>query len=444
VAGPLPCARNSPNVSPHHLDVLKDLLRSAVLVSIVGVLLTAALICFACGGEGRTQRPTDKTSLASRLLPGPERLAAAPADLRQRMALTPLAFFRFVNQAWMHEVCEAFAPDLRALPAVRLHGDAHVEQYAVTDTARGLDDFDDSARGPAVFDIVRFIGSLELTTRERGWEASRAAIIDDFFNGYRRALMDPSYLPSDPIVVTRLRMKSGMSTVEYLQWVDSLMEPLPTQETARVNATWEQIAALVTRTNPEFTSSFLTRKKMGMLHLGIGSALDRKILIHIEGATTAPDDDVVLEAKELSPMRPERCISVPPSAEVYRIVEGLNQIGRIRHRMVLAIPALADAAPEQRGWWVKTWDRAYRELHIADLASADELREVAHDVGAQLGSSNLLETPKGLSQQKRLVELNAVKLLEPKIRKVSDNLTLAVLEAWEHFRTITRADGVRF
>ena len=181
-----------------------------------------------------------------------------------------------------------------------------------------------------------------------------------------------------------------------------------------------------------------------MLHLGIGSALDRKILVHIEGATTAPDDDVVLEAKELSPMRPERCISVPPSAEVYRIVEGLNQIGRITHRMVLAIPALADAAPEQRGWWVKTWDRAYRELHIADLASADELREVAHDVGAQLGSSNLLETPKGLSQQKRLVELNAVKLLEPKIRKVSDDLTLAVLEAWEHFRTITRADGVRF
>ena len=40
--------------------------------------------------------------------------------------------------------------DLEGLPVVRLHGDAHVEQFAFTNDAWGLDDFDDSARGPAL------------------------------------------------------------------------------------------------------------------------------------------------------------------------------------------------------------------------------------------------------------------------------------------------------
>jgi uncharacterized protein (DUF2252 family) len=53
------------------------------------------------------------------------------------------------------------------MPTARLHGDAHVEQYAVSATSRGIDDFDDSSTGPAVVDIVRFLGSLELTARAR-------------------------------------------------------------------------------------------------------------------------------------------------------------------------------------------------------------------------------------------------------------------------------------
>jgi uncharacterized protein (DUF2252 family) len=37
----------------------------------------------------------------------------------------------------------------------------------VSATSRGIDDFDDSSTGPAVVDIVRFLGSLELTARAR-------------------------------------------------------------------------------------------------------------------------------------------------------------------------------------------------------------------------------------------------------------------------------------
>ena len=42
------------------------------------------------------------------------------------------------------------------MPTVTLHGDPHLEQYAVTDAGRGLTDFDDASKGPAILDLVRF------------------------------------------------------------------------------------------------------------------------------------------------------------------------------------------------------------------------------------------------------------------------------------------------
>jgi hypothetical protein len=400
------------------------------------VLLLIALAPLACGRNHTG--PARRDGADVRLLPDSARLAAAPDDLRRRIAVSPLAMFRFVNQAWAHEVCEAFGPDLATLPGVRLHGDAHVEQYAVTSTARGLDDFDDSARGPSVLDIVRFLGSVELTTYERGWEKSNPAILDSFFAAYRRALADSTYLPADPAVVARLRAKAIPTAVEYLDWVDRQMEPLTGDDREMMNVAWSRVEAYASRSAPEFTPAFLKIKKMGRLRRGIGSALARKVLIRIEGPSPAADDDVVLEAKEVSPLRSERCITVPPTAEVYRVVEGLTLIGRLPNRLVIALPAPADAVAESRGWWIKTWDRTYSELEVDDLASSEELREVTIDVGAQLGSTNLRETPEPVAEQKRLAEHDALGRLEPKIREVTHALTLAAIDAWREFKSASR------
>jgi len=83
----------------------------------------------------------------------PEGSARLPAEFMQLLQTNPYAFFRFVNRPWASRVCDAFGRDRDALVKVRLHGDAHVEQYAFTDTAYGLDDFDDTAEGPAVIDL---------------------------------------------------------------------------------------------------------------------------------------------------------------------------------------------------------------------------------------------------------------------------------------------------
>ncbi len=70
------------------------------------------------------------------LRPLPEALAAASPELVDRLRADSFTYFRFINRTWTARVCEALA-DLTDAPTVRLHGDAHVEQFAVTKDAWG-------------------------------------------------------------------------------------------------------------------------------------------------------------------------------------------------------------------------------------------------------------------------------------------------------------------
>jgi uncharacterized protein (DUF2252 family) len=356
-------------------------------------------------------------------------------ELRARLAATPMAFFRFVNEAWTREVCEAFQAETGQLPTARLHGDAHVEQYAVTATARGLDDFDDSARGPAIIDIVRFLGSLELAAAQRGWTASLPQTIDAFLAGYRQGLENPSYLPPDPAVVVRIRGAAVRSQEAFLSWTDSLMQPLAGEELARADTIWRRVSAVASDVDPAFTPEFMALKKVGWLRMGIGSALTPKLLIRIEGPTPDLDDDIVLEGKQMLEFRNDSCVSLPANVAAFRVVQGIRQIGRLQPPFLLALPAIEDARADPRDWWATAWDRSYTEVTIADLDSPQDLRELAHDAGAQLGSSNLAEAPGAEADQHRGAELQAITRLEPRIRQVAHDLTSALLQAWESFRT---------
>src|SRR5262249_11837602 len=140
--------------------------------------LTLAIVCIVL-----TARP----SARGQLRPLPTALARASSELLDRLRADPFTYFRVVNRSWAARVCET-PGDVSDVPIMRLHGDAHVEQFALTKDAWGLDDFDDSARGPAFVDIVRFLGSVDLATRQRGWARDRDALWERFFQGYRAGL----------------------------------------------------------------------------------------------------------------------------------------------------------------------------------------------------------------------------------------------------------------
>jgi uncharacterized protein DUF2252 len=152
----------------------------------VAVVLAVALTAVAC-------RPPE-------LKPEADVLAVASPELLARMRATPHDYFRFINHEWTARVCDLFAGDIPHLPTVQLHGDAHVEQYALTSDEWGLDDFDDSTRGPALVDILRFLGSIELAAQQRGWSGDRDRLVDRFFCRVSTRTVDA---PRPPIAARR-------------------------------------------------------------------------------------------------------------------------------------------------------------------------------------------------------------------------------------------------
>ena len=398
-------------------------------------LLVSALALASCATSVAPPSTPTPSRAVERFQREWSRVEDGPSELRITLTARPLAFFRFVNQVWTDEVCTAFADQISQVPTARLHGDAHIEQYAVTAQARGLDDFDDSSRGPALVDATRFMGSLELATAQRGWQSSLDEIESAFLTGYRRALEDPTYMPVDPQVVRRIRAEPVKSRPAFLAWADALMEPLSARELSQLEGAWPSVQRFAVRGNPDATPSFLRRKAVGWLHMGIGSALTPKLLIRIEGATTDDDDDLILEAKQVGPFESGACVSIPRESELSRVVEGIRQIGRLPQLILVALPGLVGNDPDARGWWVKSWDHTFIEVGVDDYQSPGQLREVAEDVGVQLGSSNLVGPAGQVPADQRRRELDAITRLAPRMRQVAHELAMAVDEAWKRGRS---------
>jgi hypothetical protein len=116
---------------------------------------------------------------AARLLVEESDLGPQAQKLLENLKSDPFVYFRFINRLWAQATCQGLGAALGTLPDVHLHGDAHVVQYAYTFTDHGLEDLDDSISGPAALDIVRFLGSVDLATRFRGWTDQRESLLDE-------------------------------------------------------------------------------------------------------------------------------------------------------------------------------------------------------------------------------------------------------------------------
>jgi uncharacterized protein (DUF2252 family) len=126
-------------------------------------------------------------------------------DLLQRILATPHGYFRFINIRFSNEVCRRFKNSMTNAPALNLHGDAHLEQYAITDLGRGLTDYDDSSTGPGIVDLMRFGVSLNLACSEKGWEDLDGKLFDKLLLGYRNALENPNVAAPEPTIVKKIQ-----------------------------------------------------------------------------------------------------------------------------------------------------------------------------------------------------------------------------------------------
>jgi hypothetical protein len=368
----------------------------------------------------------------------PQSLERATPELIKRLRADPYDYFRFVNRSWIGRVCDDFARDLEGLPVVRLHGDAHVEQFAFTNDAWGLDDFDDSARGPAIVDIVRFLGSIDLVARQRSWEKDRDRLFDRFVEGYKRGLAEPAYLPPPPDIVRRLRAQAPPTRAAFLAWGETKMQPMADASIKAVVAGMEVVARIMQGERPDLAPGYFRVVRAGWLSSGVGSAVSQKILIRVQGPSDDPADDELLEAKKIEDLLGIGCLKTPTVQPTLRIIDGSKQLGRLKYSILVAGPELFIPEVMARGqrlqdWWIRSLDPSYRQVSLTDLQSAGDLAAISYDAGVQLGAGRLQDQTVLLSAYDRKRLSVAAAKLEKRYRQEASRLVDDLLRGWHEF-----------
>lgn len=371
-------------------------------------------------------------SARGQLRPDPVALRSVPSELIDRLRADPFTYFRFINRRWTDRVCEAFA-DVPDVPIVRLHGDAHVEQFALTKDTWGLADFDDSARGPAFVDVVRYLGSIDLAVRQRGWTNRRDALWDQFLKGYRQGLSRPDDPPHEPDIVRRLRDQVPRSRAAFLVLAEQQMQPMNEMEAKSVVSGMAAFERFMRPERPDLAPGYFAVVRAGWLRIGVGSAAMRKVLIRVQGPTAGGEDDAVLEAKEVANLDGVSCLEGRTLPRPLRIIDGTRQLGRLKHDILavgptLLIPAAADRAEHWLDWWLSSWEPSYREIRVGDLRSAADLSDLVYDSGVQLGAGEAQDV--SVRQQ----ALSSVERLESRLRKETSTIVGELLAGWSELR----------
>ena len=367
-----------------------------------------------------------------------ESLEHAPSDLIGRLRADPYNYFRFVNRPWIARVCDDFSRDLEGLPVVRLHGDAHVEQFAFTNDAWGLDDFDDSARGLAVVDITRFLGSIDLVARQRSWEKDRDRLFDRFVQGYKRGLAAPDYLPPPPDIVGRLRAQAPATRAAFLAWGESKMQPLSDASMKALVAAIEAVARVVLRERSDLTPEYFRVVRAGWVQSGVGSGVLPKIMVRVRGPSDDPADDELLEAKKTGDLGSLRCIKTPTDQPTFRIIDGSKQMGRLKYDILaagpeLVIPEVMATGERLQDWWIRSLDPSYRQIRLTELQSIGDLAAISYDAGVQLGSGRLQDKTVTLSEYDRKRLSAAAVKLEKRYRQEAVKLVDELFLGWREF-----------
>ena len=235
------------------------MVRRAILASLVCALVSASACRTAAGSfpppQPASTSPPGDDIFNLQLTKTQLRANGASEALIDKIGASAFRYFRAMAEPFKHRTCEAFR-DLRwRLPSGAVHGDAHLEQFVVTDEDFGLADFDNAGYGPAIVDLVRYAASLHLACREikGGCDPERA--VTAYFDAYRTALDHP-VKRTQPRIVTRLRDRLGPEPEAWLQWADGLMQPLARTEEERVRTEWFRFVALMRETTPARPESF--------------------------------------------------------------------------------------------------------------------------------------------------------------------------------------------
>jgi hypothetical protein len=356
------------------------------------------------------------------------RRGGASEELIDKLAKSRFRYFRMLAEAFELRICDAFRDRSGTLPVSAVHGDPHLEQFVVTGKTYGLEDFDRSGFGPMVIDLVRYGASLHVACSEVTWPCDAGAVVERFFRAFRDALDRKPPQSVQPAVVERLRAKAPRATRPWLAWSETLMTPLPPAVEPEAKRSWSRFAELTHEIHPDWPETMLDAVRIGSVSVGFGSALERKVLLRVAGPTSAPDDDLVIEAREGTRPDTRGCVWRSSYGESL-ILMFMSILGRRMPTVYGFVPLPGSS----RRFWVQSWDPGYAELSVSDVTSQPELEELAIDAARQLGGHVWTKFPEVLQPQQRHAQLEAFDSTRDRAVALSRQLALEAIAAWERF-----------
>ena len=402
----------------------------ALTRGVIGTAACAALISIASAQSGLSDRPFGEPA-SFRLHKGTLRTQGASAALVGEVGANRFRYFRLLGRQFAARTCFEFS-DLRwRLPAVAVHGDAHIEQFVITDHSYGLEDFDSAGFGPAIVDLVRYAASIHVACRNAGWSCNAEEGVAAYFDAYRAALEAPVDR-TEPAIVERLRAAVPQDRRAWLEWADALMQPMPIGEEDGVRRGWGRFVQLMRETRPERSEAFYRISRVGRIAIGIGSALEPKTLIRIGGPTDAPEDDVILEARITTAPSEFECVLRPATGGSLHVLMFTALLGPRLPDVFGFLPR--EGAPEAPELWIQSWEPGYRELSTSDVRSQKELNELAVDAARQLAGHFWTKFPEPLRGHQRFAQLRAFEMTQNRARQLARLTADESMAEWERFR----------
>jgi hypothetical protein len=250
---------------------------------------------------------------------------------------------------------------------------------------------------------------------------------DRFFEGYYRGLSESDYRPPEPDLVRQLRPQVPVTRAVFLAWGEQQMQPLDEAQMRSLVEGMGALERLVRLERADLAPGYFAVIRAGWLNIGVGSAATRKALVRLQGPTSSPDDDVLIEAKEVANLEGLVCLEAPTTSPAARVIDGTRQLGRLKHDILAightrSIPSIDDRVEPWLEWWVSSWEPSYREIRLSDFRSVADLADIVYDSGVQLGANKLVSV--------RTQTLSSARELEGRLRKETLKIVEELLAGW--------------
>lgn len=345
----------------------------------------------------------------------------AQPDLRRRLASSPHAFFRAINTEFSLEVCRQLDAGGLRFPIVPLHGDAHIEQFAVTDEGIGLGDFDAAARGSAALDLLRFSTSLVLAVHGTANEDSGPWLAKQFMSSYQSALAGAGGRPTPRIASV---IRKARPDVHREERIAQRLSPVSAEADRRIRASFGQYATTEAAKDRRLPAGFFSVVAIGALHGGVGSAGTARFLVRVQGATSLPSDDEFIELKPVARDVLPSCKTAQRD-KAAQVLESEGALIETPRRFIASLRL------DGKRYWAHAWPRDYWELDLrSEHITLSDISEVAQFVGAELGKAHR-RSLKGDARAEGAIGVRSKRLLPLCIE-----LAKLSVEAWRQFRAV--------